>query len=463
MNLTFINRTGNRHLILIMAGWAMDHNPFAGISYAGYDIAVTWDYRDDVLDYETLASYREIVVIAWSMGVMECERTVAQSQLPVTLAIAVNGTPTPVDDVAGIPLALFKSTLEGLSEDNLMRFNRRVCGSGAAYREFAFRRPQRDIMAVTEELAILGQRAYMPQSETSGFWDLAIIGSSDHIFAPGTQHAAWKHVPTLIVDQPHLPDFMDIINRFVVNKGRVGNRFDVTRNEYDMSASIQHKVAHDLISHMLEYISCDRCFDLVIEIGSGGGTLTREYFDAIDYGKLELWDLSPNVGNLPRGAVPVADDAEARLMELAPGSINLMLSASTLQWFNSPCKALRNIAYALATDGIAAISFYTSGTFSTLSSQLGVSLNYIDAHRLIDSVPCDCEILYMSTDCHVQHFDSTGTLLRFLKSTGVDAAGHAKIATLRRVLSDDSLKQLEYNSTTIIIRKNEDICQRYRY
>lgn len=454
MNLTFIQRHNTRHLILIMAGWAMDDRLFRNLELDGYDIAVTWDYTNEKLDYEALANYREVVVIAWSMGVMECERTVAQYHLPVTLAIAINGTSTPVDDETGIAEKVFAGTLDNLSESNLARFNRRMCGTGDNYRKFLIDAPSRSLSSVKEELRLLGQRAVEPGIEMSFFWDIALIGSNDLIFTPQAQFQAWKNVRTAVIDSPHLPDFMSIINRYVVNKSRVGSRFNMTRTEYETSASIQQTVARTLISRLQEIDYQSRDWDKIIEIGSGSGSLTRLYASTINYNSLELWDLSPSPQNpSPDRAINVTDDAESRLHEILPRSIDLIISASTLQWFNSPAKAIRNIAKALKPGGIAAVSLYTSGTFKSFASHLDVSLNYADPDRLINSLSNDCIIEHYSTDCHMQQFDTTRQLLQFLKATGVDAAGHSNLSRLRKVLCENRLLQLEYYNTSLILRK----------
>ena len=149
----------------------------------------------------------------------------------------------------------------------------------------------------------------------------------------------------------------------------------------------------------------------------------------------------------------MSDDAEARLRELSDNSIDLIVSSSTLQWFNSPIAAVREIQRILAPGGIAAIALYTEGTLAQLAATTGVSLNYVSEAQLTDAVKQPCRIEFIETETLQADFDSTRELLEHLRSTGVDGVGHAASSSLRNLLRENSLRSLQFNSTTLIIRK----------
>ena len=453
MNITFTRHTDSRHLLLIMAGWGMDDTPFRSLSLPGYDIAVAYDYTDESFDARALAGYREIIVAAWSMGVMEAARIFSKTKLPVTLTIAINGTPRPVSDTEGIPVNIFKGTLDNLSDATLSRFNRRMCGSTPAYVAFNEVRPARTIDSLRDELRVLGERANLPASPFN--WDVAVIGSNDMIFPAANQHNAWRDTRTVTIDAPHLVDFQKIFERFVVNKSRVAQRFGNTRQSYDIEATVQSNVARNLATRLLDVIVPGTTIPRAIEIGAGNSSLTRLYIDNLEIGELELWDLTLPL--MPTDArckvIPVADDAEARLRELPDNSIDLIVSSSTLQWFNSPVSALRDIQRVLAPDGTAAISLYTEGTLSRLSAETGVSLNYVSETKLNRAVTPTCNLDYFATDTLNMEFGSTRQLLEHMRSTGVDAVGHATTSSLRNLIRDNSLRHLQFNATTLIISK----------
>ena len=122
MKLEFTVKQGNKKLILIFAGWGMDSNPFRDIRLDGHDIAVVWDYRDMTLDITPFAVYSDIYLFAWSFGVFTAARAIAETSLNPTVKIAVNGSLNPIDDREGIPVAIFRGTLDNLSPRNLDKF-----------------------------------------------------------------------------------------------------------------------------------------------------------------------------------------------------------------------------------------------------------------------------------------------------------------------------------------------------
>lgn len=456
MNISFIKQDDNRHLILLMAGWGMDASPFATLDYPGYDIAVTWDYTDETIDSARLSNYREVIVLAWSMGVMEADRVIPGLGLPVSLSVAVNGTITPVNDSTGIPEAIFNGTLNGLSDNTLAKFNKRMCGSSEAFRCFSLTAPSRSISSLADELRILGERSWEQTGDKSMHWDFAVIGSRDMIFTAVNQTNAWTDTPKIHLDEPHLPDFQSIINRLIVNKERVASRFGESRETYDSSALMQHNVGQSLADRLIEISANRACrYNTAIEIGAGNGRLTAIYASALNIGQLELWDLTMPAKNCHHypGAICIADDAEARLFEVADNSIDLIVSASTIQWFNSPCSAIRQIERALTKGGIAAITLYTTGTYESLAKATGVSINYVSPDRIKHSLSSNCDIIYLNTDNRTAKFESTRQLIEHMRLTGVNAAGSTPTATLRKILNDNTLTQLEYNSTTIIFQK----------
>ena len=78
----------------------MDNNPFEGLHRDGYDIVVIWDYRDFTIDWGIVARYREICILAWSMGVYAASMSTHAIDSRITKRIAVNGTLKPVDNLS---------------------------------------------------------------------------------------------------------------------------------------------------------------------------------------------------------------------------------------------------------------------------------------------------------------------------------------------------------------------------
>ena len=183
----------NPRLILFFAGWAMDDKPFAHLARPGYDIAVIWDYRNLHIDWSFTRPYSEICILAWSMGVYAATITTQAIDYKVTARIAVNGTITPIHNTHGIPEAIYHGTLDGLSERNLLKFYRRVCGSAQAYKDFCLNIPQRPLDQLRDELAAIETHSILanPVAER---WDLAIISRDDAIFPPVNQFLSLIHI-----------------------------------------------------------------------------------------------------------------------------------------------------------------------------------------------------------------------------------------------------------------------------
>lgn len=89
-----------------------DENLFRRTVAEGYDCLLCFDYRTLEFDYSLLDGYREIRLLAWSMGVWVAGQILSGHTYPWKMKLAVNGTPFPIDDRRGIAEAVFHGTLE---------------------------------------------------------------------------------------------------------------------------------------------------------------------------------------------------------------------------------------------------------------------------------------------------------------------------------------------------------------
>lgn len=202
MKQVFLKREGNPRLLLFFAGWGADELLFNRPVAQGYDYLLCFDYR--TLDFEEsrIEGYKEIYLMAWSMGVWVASRTLTQRHWPIVKSLAVNGTVCPIDDAKGIPQAVFEGTLQGFSADTLVRFRRRMCGSIAAVKAFLSHAPYRPLEELRDELEALKQA---PGAEEIPVfcWDKALIGMEDRIFPAENQLQAWQGVEVDTRDIAH--------------------------------------------------------------------------------------------------------------------------------------------------------------------------------------------------------------------------------------------------------------------
>lgn len=199
----FIINEGNSRLILLFGGWGSGPEMFSGCkAESGYDMLLFYDYRDLDFNDGLLCSYQEIRLIAWSMGVWVADTVLGASETGtgvadrISEAIAVGGTLSPVDDESGIPSAVFKGTLDNLSDGSkaditLRKFRRRMCGDHLDY--FSSHLPSGTAAELRDELAFLNEAvSRKPADVRHRRWDYAVIGEQDMIFPAENQERAWK-------------------------------------------------------------------------------------------------------------------------------------------------------------------------------------------------------------------------------------------------------------------------------
>lgn len=205
----YLQDEGNEGLILYFNGWAMTPEAVEHLRLPqGYDLVVVWDYRSDHLDLN-LSAYKHITLVAWSMGVWAASRAVSWlAELPIERSIAVCGTGYPMDDQWGIPKAIFEATLNSITEENRLRFNRRMCG-GKSLRHLFEALQRRSTDEIRDELERVYTIELNARDVTEGkekiCWTLAHIGLEDRIIPANNQQAYWQEqaVPTKAHKAPH--------------------------------------------------------------------------------------------------------------------------------------------------------------------------------------------------------------------------------------------------------------------
>lgn len=207
--------TDNTHsrLILFFAGWSASPEQFTRLEVDnGTDVMICYDYRDMRFE-EDLSRYKEIHLIAWSMGVRMAELAVGGKYTFAT-ATAINGTPCPIDDAYGIPVNIFRGTLDNLTAEGLKRFNRRMCGSREILTQYeaAAVRPLEEVRDELQHIYDLCNRQATsdtsPQPATIN-WTRALVSTDDRIFPAANQQSYWNgRCPVTTITSPHYPFYL---------------------------------------------------------------------------------------------------------------------------------------------------------------------------------------------------------------------------------------------------------------
>lgn len=199
MKQTYIIHAHHPRLLLFFAGWGADETPFKMYRPENSDFMVCYDYRTLDFDASGLEEYREINLIGWSMGVWAASQVMPQLSLPntpgqgihIANSIALNGTPYPIDLHRGIPPAIFRGTLDGLTGASLHKFLRRMCADGTAFRSFLQVTPRRPLEELRNELTEI-EKMYHTLPAATFHWQQAVVGSNDRIIPPANQLQAWE-------------------------------------------------------------------------------------------------------------------------------------------------------------------------------------------------------------------------------------------------------------------------------
>lgn len=441
----------SNRLILIFAGWGTDARFYSGLKgIDGYDIAVMHDYETLQITQEEelkLADYSEIVVVAWSYGVASASLFMNEHpSLPYTLRIAVNGTPWAVDDDCGIPRAIFRGTLDTLCEASLRKFQRRMAGGAAAMKAIEALLPDTDIEVLKRQLTNIGNRPAPLHPAT--LWDLAVIADNDAIIPTANQLNAWqKLIPTELANGPHLPDLQQIIESHITDKRLVAQCFDRSANTYCQHARVQRRMARQLADRLLSEAPAQ--IDRMIEVGAGTGLFTECYASRLTPRRLELWDLIKLNPSLP--GIHSRCDAETAILSQPDGSADVIASAATVQWMNSPIAFARESLRILRPGGILALSTFGERNFEELNPFTNRPA-YPSAEQWRHALAAEGRVIDIIESIEKMTFSSPRELLLHMRLTGVNASSGGATRAAMAIMKS-GVTTLTYHPIIITVKR----------
>lgn len=203
----FLNKKNQSKLILFFCGWGNDYHPFLNLDCENNDVLMFYDYRDlktEINFQELLASYKEVHLISWSLGVFVANHLF--QDVPFSSTTAINGTLQAMDDRLGIPVAIFDGTIQLFNERNRDKFFKRMCLHPEAITFFEKNKPERELSEQLEELKIL-RDLILNHPPQKNIYNRAIIGTEDAIFPPQNMIHYWKGLVTeenlIQLEAPH--------------------------------------------------------------------------------------------------------------------------------------------------------------------------------------------------------------------------------------------------------------------
>lgn len=207
MKTKWLHKESNEKCIVFFNGWGCDENPFLKMESNDYDVFMCYDYKDILPPKELerlFSNYEEVTLIAWSLGVYVANMVCLQWKDLFAKCMAINGTLQPIDNLKGIPPAIYQGTIDGLNERNLGKFWLRMCGNKSNFDNFKSEKPNRDLTDQKDELVKL-QEIVQNHYVDWNIFDSIFLGGNDMIFPFENLKMAWEDNSAVTINDeaPH--------------------------------------------------------------------------------------------------------------------------------------------------------------------------------------------------------------------------------------------------------------------
>lgn len=205
MQFHWLNKQNNSKLIIFFAGWSFDENPFKFLACENFDVLIVYDYSTIDENIEKFTSYKEINLIAWSMGVFVAY--LLKDKLPkFNKKIAINGTPLPVNDEFGIPVKPFLLTLRHARTGLEGKFYQNIFDTKEEFEKYSTMSVKRSIENRETELKSLYDKIRSAEINYNRFYDKALISSRDKIIPTKNQINFWQNNAEIeMLESGHFP------------------------------------------------------------------------------------------------------------------------------------------------------------------------------------------------------------------------------------------------------------------
>ena len=209
-----------------------------------------------------------------------------------------------------------------------------------------------------------------------------------------------------------------------MDKDLIRRRFAKALTTYPGEAHVQQSIARRMVQLVADYTD-PSAHRRVLEVGCGTGLFTRQYVTTFHPGEMWANDLCPEAAGLYA-------DMESPAFHFLPGDaeqiglpdrLSMVVSCSTLQWFESPERFFGRCRAHLDDGGYLIFTTFGRRNMHEVSSATGRSLPYRTADELRKALEAAFEVTYCDESETTVAFDSPLDVLRHLKMTGVTASG----------------------------------------
>jgi malonyl-CoA O-methyltransferase len=251
-----------------------------------------------------------------------------------------------------------------------------------------------------------------------------------------------------------------------MNNSLIRRKFGKSIDTYDQNAYAQKEIAGKLATLVRDLYP--RIPSRILETGCGTGLLTKEIIPVFADAQYYMNDINEKVELLMPSLFPennyvfVAGDAQ--LIDF-PGDIDLLLSSSTVQWFDNLHLFGQKAYHSLSDDGYMFLSTFGGNNLKEIREITGTGLEYLSLEYLRDLFSRDFEILHLSEEEIPVIFNSATEIFSHLRSTGVNANSSGIVKTrsglksfcdkYTRLFSDGTNVRLTYNPIYLALKKRK--------
>ena len=183
----------------------MDAAPFSLIPAEELDVLMCYDYTDLILPQEfltELSGYQEIVLLAWSMGVWAGQHLLGAIAPRFARTVAVNGTLCPLHDQYGIPIGIYRATMDQFDARSRLKFYRRMCRRHGILERFLSHQPTRTVADQLAELVAIWKTADCIEAESALYSEI-VISVGDQVMSSTNQQRYWRHKEVRLFEGSH--------------------------------------------------------------------------------------------------------------------------------------------------------------------------------------------------------------------------------------------------------------------
>ncbi|MBN1969965.1 MAG: malonyl-ACP O-methyltransferase BioC [Candidatus Delongbacteria bacterium] len=249
---------------------------------------------------------------------------------------------------------------------------------------------------------------------------------------------------------------------FKIDKELVKTKFQNCLETYHDEAIVQKKIAENLFFMINEKI---QQADRILEIGCGSGFLTDKLVKSFPESFFFINDIVDEYINVVerlnnKKMMYICEDMD--IMEI-PENLDLVVSASAIQWSDDLAKLISRVSKKLRKGGYFIFSSFGFRNFYQISDLAESSLKYFSRDELEEMMSDFTNFEYSCEEITI-YFDKAIDILRHQKNTGVNALPLKEMnaGKLMKFLREYEQKYssvdgvpLTYNPIYIAARKND--------